>query len=112
VNVLTEAAALFCLEHTEAFEEQARVLREQRTLMLAALPALAQEVFDSRANFVLARFRDAAAVLTHLKGKGILVKNVSPMHASLQNCLRLTVSSPEENQALMAALQSAPAEIR
>jgi histidinol-phosphate aminotransferase len=112
VNVLTEAAALFCLEHTEAFDEQARVLREQRSLMLAALPALAQEVFDSRANFVLARFRDAAAVLTHLKTKGILVKNVSSMHASLQNCLRLTVSSPEENQALLAALKNAPAEIR
>jgi histidinol dehydrogenase len=112
VNVLTEVAALFCLEHTAQFDEQARILREQRTVMLTALPALAQEVFDSRANFVLARFRDAAAVLAHLKANGILVKNVSPMHASLQNCLRLTVSSPQENLALLAALQSAPAAIR
>jgi histidinol dehydrogenase len=112
VNVLTEAAALFSLEHAQAFDDQATLLREQRSLMLAALPELAQEVFESRANFVLVRFRDAAAVFTHLKVHKILVKNVSPMHASLHNCLRLNVSSPEENQALLAALRSAPAAIR
>jgi histidinol-phosphate/aromatic aminotransferase/cobyric acid decarboxylase-like protein len=28
------------------------------------------------------------------------------MHALLENCLRVTVSTPEENAALVAALQS------
>jgi histidinol-phosphate aminotransferase len=32
-----------------------------------------------------------------LKARGVLVKNVSKMHPSLHNCLRLTVGTPTEN---------------
>jgi histidinol-phosphate aminotransferase len=61
--------------------------------------------FPSEANMVLARFPDAAERFEVLKSRGILVKNVSGMHAMLHNCLRLTVGTPEETTALIAALQ-------
>ncbi|MBI3231181.1 MAG: histidinol-phosphate aminotransferase, partial [Burkholderiales bacterium] len=37
----------------------------------------------------------------------VLIKNVGKMHALLSNCLRLTIGTPEENVALLAALQTA-----
>jgi hypothetical protein len=38
----------------------------------------------------------------------VLVKNVSKMHPLLDNCLRLTVGTPEENALLLAALKVLP----
>ncbi|MCU0925254.1 MAG: histidinol-phosphate aminotransferase, partial [Hydrogenophaga sp.] len=42
-----------------------------------------------------------------LKSRGILVKNVSKMHPTLANCLRLTVGTPAETAQLISALQQA-----
>jgi histidinol-phosphate aminotransferase len=40
-----------------------------------------------------------------LKARGVLVKNVSKMHALLAQCLRLTVGTADENSRLLAAFQ-------
>jgi histidinol-phosphate aminotransferase len=40
-----------------------------------------------------------------MKARGVLIKNVSAMHPLLANCLRLTIGTPEENTAMLAALQ-------
>jgi histidinol-phosphate aminotransferase len=44
-------------------------------------------------------------VFDGLKARGVLVKNVSKMHELLKDCLRITVGSAEENDALLAALK-------
>jgi histidinol-phosphate aminotransferase len=36
----------------------------------------------------------------------VLVKNVGKMHSLLDNCLRVTVSTPAENAVFLAALKS------
>ena len=43
-----------------------------------------------------------------MKARGVLVKNVSGMHALLANCLRLTVGTPEENHAMLAGPEGKP----
>ncbi len=124
INVLTQAAAQFMLEHTDLLDAQAALLRAERSRMLAALAALpGLEVFPSDANFILVRVaagaRDANDVFANLLERKILVKNVGKMHALLQNCLRITVSTPEENTLLLdglgaalgASLNAAPAAI-
>jgi histidinol-phosphate aminotransferase len=40
-----------------------------------------------------------------MKARGVLVKNVSKMHALLTNCLRLTVGTADENRQMLQALQ-------
>ncbi len=106
VSVLNLEAALFALEHEAVYAEQAKAVREQRERLFAALQKLPGVTpFPSEANMVLARFPDAAERFEVLKSRGILVKNVSGMHAMLHNCLRLTVGTPEETTALIAALQ-------
>jgi histidinol-phosphate aminotransferase len=106
VNVLTEAAALFVLDHLDVLDAQAAQLRAERTRLHAALASIKGVTpFESAANFILARVPDAAAWMAALKTHKILVKNVSGMHTTLTHCLRLTVGSPAENTALISALK-------
>ena len=62
--------------------------------------------FPSVANFVLARFPDAAAVFEGLKARGILVRNLSAMHPLMANTLRISVGKPDEMDQLLAALNA------
>jgi histidinol-phosphate aminotransferase len=65
-------------------------------------------VYRSAANFVLARFSGKPggnAVHLALKTRKILVKNVSGAHPLLADCLRISVGTPDENRALLSALQ-------
>lgn len=106
VNALTQAVALFALEHLERFEEQAaRILAERAPLgeALAALPGVT--VFPSEANFLLVRVPDAARVYDGLRRQGVLVRSFHGAHPLLAQCLRITVGTPEENRILLAALR-------
>lgn len=111
VNVLTQAAAEFVLEHVAVLDDQAAALRAERASLMAALSALPDiEVFPSAANFLLIRMKaqapDAATVFSSLLERKVLVKNVGKMHPLLENCLRVTVSTPAENRLFLDALQA------
>ena len=109
INVLTQAAAEFVLERVDVLDAQAASLREERTRLATALGALSGvEVFPSAANFLLVRIKTekihANDVFAALLDRKVLVKNVGKMHPLLENCLRITVSTPEENQLLLDAM--------
>ena len=106
ISVLNAECALFALEHSEVFAEQAKDLREQRARLLKELAALAGvKPFPSEANMILVRVPDAAKTFEGLKAQGVLIKNVSKMHPLLANCLRLTVGTAQENTQLLAAMK-------
>ena len=112
INVLTQAAAEFVLGHSDMLDAQAALLRAERSRVSAALAGISGvEVFPSAANFVLLRIirpgLDATEVHARLLEQKVLVKNVGKMHALLHNCLRITVSTPEENTLFLDALQTA-----
>ena len=110
VNVFTQCYAEFVLEHQDVLDRQAAVLRTGRTELahaLAALPGVS--VFPSAGNFLLFRIESsdpnaAQRVFEGLKQQKVLIKNLSRAHPLLANCLRVTVSFPEENAAFLAAL--------
>jgi len=105
VGVLNEAAAEFALEHLDVLDAQAAAIRADRDVLAARLVALpGAEVHESQANFLLVRVADAPAVWRGLLERGVLVKDVGRMHAVLAGCLRVTVGTPAENDALIAAL--------
>lgn len=105
VNALSEVAALFALEHLDVFEAQAALLRAERTRLAARLAALpGVQVFPSAANFLLIRVLDADNVHAKLLAARVLIKNMGKMHGVLNNCLRITVSTPEENSLFFDAL--------
>lgn len=105
VNVLTQAAASFVLEHLEVLEEQAARIRKDREALGKALENLeGVTVFPSAANFFLVRVPDAERTYEGLRRQGVLIRN---LHPGLRNCLRLTVGTPDENRILLTALREA-----
>ncbi len=105
MSVLNCECALFALEHEAVFVAQAQDLKQQRAILAQALAKLpGVRVFPSEANMILLRVPDAGKTFAALKARRVLVKNVAAMHPLLENCLRLTVGTQEENRQLLAAL--------
>lgn len=105
LNALTQTAALTILPERALLEDQAATLRAERSRLesrLAGLPGFT--VHPTQANFVLVRVPDAPRLFEGLKSRGILVKNLHGWHPLLANCLRITVGSPADNDAVIAAL--------
>jgi len=106
INSLSQASADFFLDHFDVFDRQAGEIRAERERVGKALKALdGIEVFPSQANFLLLRVKDADSVFEALKGKGILIKNLNGQGGVLKNCLRVTIGSESENNALLSALK-------
>lgn len=111
VNVLTLAVADFMLEQRALLDEQAATLRAERDRLQARLRELpGVTAFDSAANFILFRVAGGSAaadrMFAALKSRGILIKNRTHAHALLTGCLRVTVGTPAENDAFIAALKA------
>lgn len=107
ISILNAECAMFALEHQAVFAAQAQCIRAERTLLLAKLSAMPDvRVYPSEANMILIRVPNAEECFEALKARGILVKNVSKMHPLLDNCLRLTVGTPDENRQLLTALHA------
>ncbi len=106
ISVLNYECALFALEHQSVFTAQAQEILEQRAMLLQAFSTMTNvKAWKSDANMILIRVPDAAKTFEGMKARGVLIKNVSKMHALLANCLRLTVGTVGENAQLLAALQ-------
>ena len=107
VSVLNAEAALFALEHDGEFARQAAILRSERARLTAALSSMKGVTpYPSEANMILTRVPDAARVFAAMKERRVLVKNVSKMHPLLDNCLRLTVGTPQENDQMIDAMKA------
>jgi histidinol-phosphate aminotransferase len=105
INSLTQASAIFALEHKAVLDEQAARLRADREALAQALRVMpGLRVWPSKANFILFRceHKPANEVFAALKAQGVLIKNLD---ATIPGCLRVTVGTPDENIAFIAALK-------
>ena len=77
-----------------------------RAALQAALQKspLVREVYESVANFLLARFNDGPAVFNALWQRGIILRSQENAHG-LAGCIRITVGSHAENDTLIRALR-------
>ena len=105
VNVLTQRRALEILQRRGDVEEWVGITVLERIRMAKAVKqyTFCREVYPSDANFFLMRVSDAEEVYNALLERGIIVRN---RHRVLlcENCLRITVGSPQENDELLDAL--------
>lgn len=106
INSLTQASATFCLQNYSEFDRQTRQIVANREAMFARLGQIPQLVaYTSDTNFILVRLSgDADGVWQRLKEQGVLVKNLHEAGGPLENCLRFTVGTEEENELLFDAL--------
>jgi histidinol-phosphate aminotransferase len=108
INSLTQASVRFALDHVQVLESQAAQLRQDRETLyraLAAMPGVTP--FPSAANFILFRLdgRSATEVFRQLCQRRVLIKNLDTADGPLKGCLRVTVGTPRENEAFLAALE-------
>lgn len=103
LSALDQRAAEFLLEHAaEWCAARAAAVVAERSTLAAALAARGLEVFPSEANLLLVRTADATALWQRLFDAGISVRKFDG--GPLAGCLRITVGTPAENAALLAAL--------
>lgn len=112
VGSLAQAALPILLRHIDVFTRQAAAIRAERARVAAALTSHGARVYPSATNFLLVRVDDADASFAALLRAKILVKNLDGVHPLLANCLRITIGTPEENDALIAALAHGSMETR
>ena len=91
------------LQSIERRIKQVRQLREDLAGELATIGSV-RKVWPSDANFLLVRLDNAARVSAACASRGILVRDFS-RHPDLQDCLRFTVGTPEEQSALLACIR-------
>jgi len=68
------------------------------------LPLFIEKTFPSDANFLLIKTNDAFKLYNYLVSQNIVVRNRSNQPLC-ENCLRITVGTPEENNILEQALK-------
>jgi len=103
LSALDQRAAEFVLEHAADWcAARAAEVVAERARLAEALAAKGLEVFPSAANLVLVRTHDATALWQRLAAAGVSVRRFDA--GRLAGCLRITVGTPQENAALLAAL--------
>ena len=103
-----QAATIAALSFTKEMEERVALIKAERSRIESDLSSHDIEVWPSGANFVLFRPRSVPAkqVWESLLADGVLVRDCSSW-ARLDGCLRVTVGTPEENSAFLAAMRKA-----
>jgi len=103
-------AALRALAPAAQAETGRRValLRAERERLAAALPRLrgVRAVLPSAANFLCVRFIDSARVYAAALAAGIVLRDVG-RYPGLADCLRLSIGTADENDAVLAVLRDA-----
>lgn len=108
IGTLNQLSANFIVENISLLEQQAAQIRNDRTDVFNSLSNISGvETWPSEANFILFRVAEKGAANVHaeLLKRQILIKNLHGSHPLLENCLRVTIGTKEENQTFLSALQ-------
>lgn len=100
------AGAAAAFDDRAWFDETRQRVIHSREQLVAALETRGFEVLPSAANFVFARHpgKDAAGIAAGLREKGVIVRHFK--QARIAQFLRITIGTPEQNQALLDALDA------
>ena len=111
VNILTQQEAIKMLQHPEQIKAWVNTLLEERARVMeefVKLPCCVR-VFPTDANFFLAKVYEATQLYNYLVSEGIIVRNRTNV-ALCNDCLRITIGTKEENDALLDALRKVEVE--
>jgi len=106
VNIATQEIALSALDHEQKKDSWVKDILIERAKLIKDLQSLStvECIFPSDSNFVLVRVKDAPGSYRYLTEHGIIVRDRSRV-SLCNNCLRITVGTPDENKSLIEALK-------
>ena len=106
VNALTQQQAIEILQQEELICKEINTILSERQRMAESLLQIphVHHVFPSDANFLLVRVDDADKLYRQLADSNIVVRNRNNV-VLCSGCLRITIGTPDENDALLQALR-------
>jgi histidinol-phosphate aminotransferase len=107
INEASQQIALDALQNTAQVNEWIKEMVKQREQLAAELKRLSfvDHVYPSDANFLLVKVNEAGTLYEYLVSNAIVVRNRSN-EPGCANCLRVSIGTPGENQALISLLKN------
>ena len=109
VNRLAQVAAMAALRDKAYLQKVVSTIRRGRAYLGRELSKLGLRVLPSDANFLMADVTplgtDAPKLCEFLASRGILIRDLSNFRGAGPRWIRITVGTPRENKALIAAIK-------
>lgn len=107
ISTASQELALEALNNISSVNNWTKTTVLQKEWLTEALLELpyTEKVYPSDANFVLVKMKKARSVYEHLCTKGIIVRDRSKV-ILCEDCLRITIGTPDENKQLITALKN------
>ncbi|HKK47108.1 MAG TPA: histidinol-phosphate transaminase, partial [Balneolaceae bacterium] len=106
INALTSRYAITAFKNMDTIQFKADAIKKERKQLAEKLLELniVDHVYPSDANFLLAKMKNARDIYEHLVNRNIIVRyrGDEPL---CEDCLRITVGTPDENETLISALK-------
>jgi histidinol-phosphate aminotransferase len=106
INDASQQLALEALQNTGLVNEWITASVQQKEMLIKEMSTFTfvEKVYPSDANFFLMKVKDAGNLYAYLAENEVVVRNRSK-DPGCENCLRITIGTPEENQQLINLLK-------
>ena len=106
ISGLSQSVALESLGQVEKKDHWVKEILSERERMKSELLStkLVEKVFPSDANFLLVKVKEAKSVYQQLIARGVVIRDRSSI-TLCNNCLRITIGTPKENNSLLTELR-------
>ena len=105
ISSVNQKVALEALNKADEFEENLQKILTEKAKLIQELKMIkmVKKIYPSDANFLLVEVENANEVYSKLIDKQIIIRN---RNSVVENCVRITVGTAEENIKLINALKS------
>lgn len=107
INILTQQKVFELLNNSALIKEWTEIAvteRERMKKSIGQLPYI-QKIYPSDANFLLIKTTDATHLYNYLTDNKIVIRNRTNV-SLCENCVRITIGTPEENNQLLRQLET------
>lgn len=107
INEASQQLGLEALQDMDTVNGWIKQTVAEKQLLQQTLEQLSfvEKIYPSDANFILVKVKDAGALYQYLSAHELIVRNRSK-DVHCENCLRITIGTPEENSILINLLKS------
>lgn len=104
VSILNQEAVVASLDNLAKFEQNKNTIINEKEKLISEFKniELIKQIYPTEANFILIEVTNANAIYKELVAQKIIIRNRNSL---VNNCLRITVGSTEENTQLIKVLK-------
>ncbi len=107
INMLTQQKAFELIQNVQQKEEWVDLLIKERKLLVDKLKAFnfIYKIYPTDSNFILVKAKEARVIYDFLVDKQVIIRDRSKV-VLCDDCLRITVGAPSENEELLSKLKA------